>query len=191
MRFRRLYMNLFRMFAVCTLGLGLVIGSIQAADAVKSGPQVEEKVPGPFHPLNVTGENAGQKSCLFCSNGDNPVAVIFARNPDESLTKLIKKIDEATAKNSSSKMGSYVVFLSDSQDLEAKLKAMATKENVKNTILSIDNPAGPERYKISKDADITVLLYTGRVVKANHAFKGALKDADIEKITGDISKITK
>ena len=36
-------MNLFRMFAVCTLGLGLVIGSIQAADAVKSGPQVEEK----------------------------------------------------------------------------------------------------------------------------------------------------
>ena len=74
---------------------------------------------------------------------------------------------------------------------EAKLKAMATKENVKNTILSIDNPAGPERYKISKDADITVLLYTGRVVKANHAFKGALKDADIEKITGDISKITK
>ncbi len=191
MRFRRLYMNLFRMFAVCTLGLGLVIGSIQAADAVKSGPQVEEKVPGPFHPLNVTGENAGQKSCLFCSNGDNPVAVIFARNPDESLTKLIKKIDEATAKNSSSKMGSYVVFLSDSQDLEGKLKAMATKENVKNTILSIDNPAGPERYKISKDADITVLLYTGRVVKANHAFKGALKDADIEKITGDISKITK
>ena len=117
--------------------------------------------------------------------------MIFARNPDESLTKLIKKIDEATAKNSSSKMGSYVVFLSDSQDLEAKLKAMATKENVKNTILSIDNPAGPERYKISKDADITVLLYTGRVVKANHAFKGALKDADIEKITGDISKITK
>ena len=179
------------MFAVCTLGLGLVIGSIHAADAVKSGPQVEEKVPGPFHPLNVTGENAGQKSCLFCSNGDNPVAVIFARNPDESLTKLIKKIDEATAKNSDSKMGSYVVFLSDSQDLEAKLKAMATKENVKNTILSIDNPAGPERYKISKDADITVLLYTGRVVKANHAFKGALKDADIEKITGDISKITK
>lgn len=184
-------MNLFRMFAVCTLGLGIVIGSLQAADAVKSGPQVEEKVPGPFHPLNVTGESAGQRSCLFCSNGDNPVAVIFARNPDASLTKLIKKIDEATGKNSSAMMGSYVVFLSDSQDLEGKLKAMATKEKVKNTVLSIDNPAGPEKYNISKDADITVLLYTGRVVKANHAFKGTLKDADIEKITGDISKIIK
>jgi hypothetical protein len=59
-------MNFFRMFAVCTLGLGLVIGSIQAADAVKSGPQVEENVPGPFHPLNVTGESAGQRSCVYC-----------------------------------------------------------------------------------------------------------------------------
>ena len=184
-------MSLFRLFAVCTLGFGLVIGSIKAADAIKSGPQVEENVPGPFHPLNVTGESAGQRSCLYCSNGDNPVAVIFARKPDESLTKLIKKIDEATGKNSTAMMGSYVVFLSDSQDLESKLKAMATKEKVKNTVLSIDNPAGPEKYNISKDADVTVLLYTGRVVKANHAFKGALKDSDIEKITGDISKIIK
>lgn len=184
-------MSIFRILTAGALGLGLVISSIHAAEVVKSGPQVEEKVPGPFHPLNVTGESAGQRSCLFCSNGDNPVAVIFARNPEESLTKLIKKIDEATGKNSSAMMGSYVVFLSDSQDLEGKLKAMATKEKVKNTVLSIDNPAGPEKYNISKDADITVLLYTGRVVKANYAFKGTLKDADIEKITGDISKIIK
>jgi hypothetical protein len=184
-------MSLFRMFAVCTLGLGLVFNDLKAADAVKSGPQVEEKVPGPFHPLNVTGESAGQRSCLFCSNGDNPVAVIFARKPDESLTKLIKKIDEATGKNSSAMMGSYVVFLSDSQDLEGKLKAMAAQEKVKNTVLSIDNPAGPEKYNISKEADVTVLLYTGRIVKANHSFKGTLKDADIEKITNDIPKIIK
>ncbi len=184
-------MNMFRLFAVMTLGLALVVGGIQAAEVVKSGPQVAEDVPGPFHPLNVTGENAGQRSCLFCSNGDNPVAVIFARKTDASLTKLIKKIDAATAKNSAAMMGSYVVFLSDSSDLEAKLKTMAKDENVKNTVLSIDNVAGPSKYNISKDADITVLLYTGRVVKANHAFKGSLSDSEIEKITGDISKILK
>lgn len=184
-------MNLFRIFAVCALGFCLFANNTQAAEPVKSGPQNEEKVPGPFHPLNVTGENAGQKSCLYCSNGDNPVAVIFARKPDESLTKLIKKIDEATAKNSSAQMGSYVVFLSDSQDLEGKLKGIATKEKIKNTVLSIDNPAGPSNYKISKDADVTVLLYNKRVVKANHSFKGTLSENDISAITGDISKIVK
>jgi hypothetical protein len=35
-----------------------------------------------------------------------------------------------------------------------------------------------------------VVLYTKRVVKANYAFKkGQLKDADIEKIVADVTKI--
>ena len=50
-------------------------------------------------------------------------------------------------------------------------------------MLSIDNPAGPKGYKVSRDADVTVVLYTQHTVKANYAFgKGELKDKDIEKI---------
>ena len=51
-------------------------------------------------------------------------------------------------------MGSFVVFLSDSEDLNAKLKELAEKEKINNTVLSIDNPAGPKGYKVSKDADV-------------------------------------
>ena len=48
-----------------TVALALVavlalVGGIQAADDVKSGPQVGKDVPGPFHPLNVNGPNAGE-----------------------------------------------------------------------------------------------------------------------------------
>ena len=60
---------------------------------MKSGPQVGELLPGPFHPLNVTGAKAGEKHCLYCEFGPAPVAMIFARTPSDKLTALIKKID--------------------------------------------------------------------------------------------------
>jgi hypothetical protein len=46
-----------------SLALALLAGSVIAADAFKSGPQTGQSIPGPFHPLNVTGRAAGQKAC--------------------------------------------------------------------------------------------------------------------------------
>ena len=48
------------------------------------------------------------------------------------------------------------------------------------------------RYALSvaKDADVTVVLYTNRTVKANHTFKkGDLKVPDIDRIVADVAKI--
>src|SRR5437667_11270417 len=108
----------------------LVAGLAVAAEALKSGPQVGEDVPGPFHPLNVTGEDAGKKACLYCKNGNNPVAMVFAREISAPLTKLIKKIDTCTEKHSDCKMGSFVVFLSDEEKLAEQLKDVAKKEGL-------------------------------------------------------------
>jgi hypothetical protein len=180
-----------RRFALVAGAIALLVSGAMAAEpAVKSGPQVGETVPGPFHPLNVTGEYAGKKQCLYCLNGLNPVAMIFAREPSDTVATLIKKVDEATAKNKTDKMGSFVVFLGDADGLEKKLKDMASKENIKETVLSIDNPAGPEKYEVSKDADVTVVLYVEGKVKANYAFKkGDLKQKDIDAIISDVAKI--
>ncbi len=116
--------------------------------------------------------------------------MIFAREVSDSLTSLVKKIDAETAKNKSAKMGSFVVFLTDDEKLESTLKSLATKEGIKSTVLSIDNPAGPSKYEVSKDADITVVLYNKRKVAANHAFKkGELNSKAIEAIVADIPKI--
>ena len=106
------------------------------------------------------------------------------------MTGLVKKIDEATAKNAGAKMGSFVVFCSDEDGLDKKLKDLAKKEDLKKIVLSVDNPSGPGDWKIAKDADITVILYNKREVKANYAFKkGELKSADVEKILADLPKI--
>lgn len=54
-----------RRIAVGTaLAATLLVGSVLAAAALESGPQVGQKVPGAFHPLNVNGPSAGAKACL-------------------------------------------------------------------------------------------------------------------------------
>jgi hypothetical protein len=118
--------------------------------------------------------------------------MIFAREVSDSLTSLVKKIEAETAKNSKAKMGSFVVFLSDAEKLDDTLKSLSEKEGLKKCILSIDNPAGPKGYNVAKDADVTVVLYVGHKVMANHAFKkGQLNDKAIERILADVPKILK
>jgi hypothetical protein len=106
------------------------------------------------------------------------------------LTGLVKKLDAATAKHSDCRMGCFVVFLSDDEKLEQKLKSWAAHEKLKHTVLTIDNPAGPRGYNVAKDAEVTVLLYTHKTVKANYAFKkGELKEKDVDKIVADVPTI--
>lgn len=173
------------------LVLTLVLGA-RAEDkgtALKSGPQIGQEVPGPFHPLNINGAKAGQKNCLYCENGTRPVAMIFARQVDEPTIALIKKIDAANQK-AGDKMGSFVVFLSDDEQLPTKLKETADKANLQRTVLSVDNAAGPKGYNVSRDADVTVVLYSDHTVKANYTFpKGKLNEKSVDQVVAGLSKI--
>jgi hypothetical protein len=182
---------MYRMLAATVLGFVVLMTGVYAGGALKSGPQTGQDVPGPFHPLNVTGESAGKKACLYCANGGNPVAVVFAREATPAVAKLLKQLDEATVKNAKAEMGSYAVFCSDKDGLDKALEKLAKEQKLTKLVLAIDNPAGPEKYKIAKDADVTVLLYTNFEVKANHTFrKGELTEAAIGKVVGDVAKIT-
>ncbi|HYT88841.1 MAG TPA: hypothetical protein VEL76_09045 [Gemmataceae bacterium] len=181
-----------RILAVAVLTLGVVVGSTLAGGTPKSGPQAGKRIPGPFYPLNVTGPEAGRKSSLVCKHGLSPVAMVFAREVSPSLTKLIKQLDAATAKNKDKGMGSFVVFLTDREELADKLKKLAATENIKNTVLAIDGPSGPERFEVARDADVTVVLYNKLVVVANHVFrKGQLNDQAITQIMANVPKILK
>jgi hypothetical protein len=42
----------------------VALGGLVAGEGLKSGPQVGKQLPGAFHPLNVTGSEAGNKHCL-------------------------------------------------------------------------------------------------------------------------------
>lgn len=116
--------------------------------------------------------------------------MVFAREVSPGLTSLVKKIDAATVANKKAKLCSFVVFLSDDENLQDNLKSLADKEGIKACVLAIDNPAGPKAYKVAKEADVTVVLYNKRKVEANHAFKkGELDEKAVDRVVADIKKI--
>jgi hypothetical protein len=116
--------------------------------------------------------------------------MIFARDVSDSLTSLVKKVDAATVKHNKEKMGSFAVFCNDDAELKNRLKDLAKKEDLKELILTQFEQAGPEKYKVAKDADITVILYDERTVVANYAFKkGEFKEADVNAIMKDVDKM--
>lgn len=177
--------KLFAMVAIAA------VSGLAVAAELKSGPQAGDKLPGAFHPLNCNGDSAGEKACLVCKHGDSPVAMVFARTVDCPQTqKLIKKLDAACGENAKAKMGCFVVFLSDDDKLSAKLKSWSDSEKIKNTTLAVDNPSGPEKYKVAQGADLTIVYYVDRTVKANWCFpKGEIKDEQIDGAIKDLSKI--
>jgi hypothetical protein len=171
------------------LAAAVVFGSAAIAADLKSGPQPGEKMPGPFHPKHLTGEDAGEEACLYCKFGDSPVVAVFARTADDpNLLKLIAAIDAATDRNRKAEMGSYVIYLSTESKLESKLKEQAATVKYKQVVLAV-MPDGPAKYHIAADADVTVLLYKERVVVANFAFaKGKLAARDVETIAAAAAK---
>jgi len=177
-------------YASLAMGIGLTAVMLCAAEPVKSGLQPGEKITAIFEPLNVTGEFAGQPHCLVCENGTSPVAMVFAREPSDALFKLAAALDAATVKNRAHAMGSFVVFLSDAEGLDQRLAAAAGQRGLKQIVLSIDPPAGPEGFQVAREADVTIVLYRDFEVRANHAFrKGELNDQAIAKIVADVAKI--
>jgi hypothetical protein len=168
-------------------------GGFVVAAELKSGPQAGEKVPGPFHPLNINGDSAGKKACLYCQAGDDPTVAIFARSSnDPVLQKLIVAVDEATTKYAKAELNSFAVFCSSDDKLETKLKDLADKTKLKKLILAIEADSGPEKYNINKDADITILLYKERMVVANFTFeKGKLSEKEVDAVLSGITKLVK
>jgi hypothetical protein len=162
------------------------------AGPVVSGPQVGDKVPGPFQPLNVTGPNAGKHSCLYCKFGMHPVVMIFAREVTAPVLQLIKQVDAATAAHNDLGMGSCVIVCTDTDGVAPQLEALAKQQNLSHLVLATFHADGPKPYQIAPDAEVTVLLYTHGVVKANYAFrKGEMAAVGIQGVLTDLPKILK
>jgi hypothetical protein len=176
-----------RLFA---LGVFLIaVAQSVAAEPLKSGPQVGDKVPGAFEPFNLTGTNAGEECCLYCKFGNDPSVMVFARETSDALNSLTKKLDDLNVKFKKADLGTCVIYYQKGSTQRETLKSQAAKLGVKETIIATLDEA-PKKYAIARDADVTVIVYTGAAVKANHAFrKGELDDKGIESIVKDVGKI--
>ena len=111
---------------------------------------------------------------------------VFARKTSEPLASLVKQIDEKIGENG--KLKSFVVLMpQEGRQSREDLKKLAKDAGIKHVPLTMfgESPDGPPDYEISKDADVTVLMWNGQQVKVNHAYKGELTEKDIEAIVAE------
>lgn len=114
---------------------------------------------------------------------------VFTRKTSEPLASLVKQIDEKIAGNKALK--SFVVVLGQSPDKgREELRKLAHEKGISNIPLTMyGEPGGPPDYELSRDADVTVLMWKRHKVAVNHAFKGELTDKDIGAVVADIPKL--
>lgn len=165
-------------------GVGL---AADKADALKVGDDVEA-----FYVKDVTGPAAGTELCYRCRFQDRPVVSIFAKEVNDELAALIKEVDATVGKHSEKEMAAFVVVLSDDPAAqEEKLKDVAKKQGLKHVPLTTFNDAtGPRNYKLSKDADVTVMMWVNGTLQVNETYKkGQLSKEKVSGVLQNTSKI--
>jgi hypothetical protein len=114
--------------------------------------------------------------------------LVFAREINDPLASLAKKLDAEVGKKKSTK--ALIMLLTDSDNGEKQLKEFAEKNGLKNVNLGVDNPTGPPNWKIAKDASVTAIFYKARKIEANHAFgKADFNNKAVETVMGSMPKI--
>ena len=112
---------------------------------------------------------------------------------DDNLASLVKQIEKVVAANQDKKMASVLNILGkDADKLKTGAAAFAKKHEITNVALVVprDSENGPKSFEINPKAEITVLIYKGLKVKANHALAaGELNKKTIKAIIADTGKI--
>ncbi len=189
-------------FSVLSLGLVALMASAvtlnaeeAATKALKSGPQKGDSI-GAFYVTKLCGAEEdgvkeGKNLCYRCRNGARPQVMVFTRSTDPKVAELVKKLDEAVAKNEDASLRAFVnVMGEDKEDVTESAKKFAAKTGAKNIPFVLPNEFenGPDNYGINAKAEVTVVLAANKGVRANHAF-ASVKDMDVNAVLADLTKI--
>jgi hypothetical protein len=139
------------------------------------------------------GPNRGQLHCFICETEDKPAAVVFARKMSDPLGKLVQGFDKALLTHKAAGLRSWVTFLSDDQPaLDPKVVKWGKKHGISNVSLAVfEDVDGPPSYKLSRDAEVTVLLFVKQKVVRNFAFRpGELNEKKIAEVLKALPEIT-
>ena len=117
------------------------------------------------------------------------MVLIFTQKADENLASLVKAVDEVQKNNE--KLGTVVVGVSGVKP--ADFEKLQNTHKLTTPLTIAEDEDGPGRYKLNKEAAVTVVIYTkGGTVHKNFAFKdtkGALDSAkEISSATAEALK---
>lgn len=171
--------------ALCCSGISY------SAEPCISGIPIGQR-PGPYSFLVATGPQRGQQTCYVCETGDNPGCVIFARKASDSLGQLLLKIEPIVSREKSP-IKTWLTILGEKTISIDDLGKWSKAHGLKSIPVGIfDDEDGPPSYKISQDAEITVLIFNQKKVVNNFAFRsGELNEKSIKQIVESLSNLEK
>ena len=173
-------------FLFCSTAVFAADNQVQVNSGLRPGDTA-----GAFYIEDITGPRKGSSLCYACAFGKRAVVNIQTTKITAELAKAIKKLDGLVDSADSRKPDSkhaFVVYLTEDPDAAAEeLETLARKLDLKHIPLTIyDELTGPRSYKISEEAEVTVMMWDQTKVKYNHAFApGQLDEAAVEKIVRD------
>jgi hypothetical protein len=178
-----------RLLVSCICPL-LLLGA-RADEPCRSGVAVGKR-PGAYSFLVATGPQRGQQTCYICEQheGNKPAAVVFARTLSDPLGKLLGKLEAAGSDRKDSGYKVWMTQLTASADLDALAKWAQARGLRTVPVGAFEDADGPPSYKLDKEADVTVLLFTKQKVVANFAFRrGELTDKSIDEVVKAVPQL--
>ena len=179
---------------VSTCFILFAAASCFADDAkIRSGLQPGDTASA-FHVQDVTGPRKGNTLCYACAFGRHTVVNVQTRKITDEVIAILKSLDPKVANAGKIKGDSqhaFVVYLTENPDVaEKELEAIAKKHDIKNIPLTIyDELSGPKSYKLSKEAETTVMMWKENKVAQNFAFaEGGLDAKAVKKVVEAATK---
>ncbi len=173
------------------MGLLLIAGTLSAAEPLVSGLKPGQR-PGPYAAVVCTGPERGKLHCFICEAADRPVVIVMARKMTDPLGKLAQGIDQALATHKESELRGWVTFLFDDQSaVDAQVVQWGKSHGLKTLPLAVFEEAdGPPAYRLSKEAEVTVLLSVKQKVVKNFSYRaGELTDDRVKEILTNLPLI--
>jgi hypothetical protein len=172
------------------VGQAVVVVATHAGEPCASGPQIGQR-PGPYSFTVATGPERGQPTCYVCETAEKPGVIVFARSVSDPLAKLMLACDEAVAARPKDAMRAWMTVLGEKTIGLDDLAKWATKAGLKSVPVGVfDDPVGPPSYKLADDADVTVIVFENRKVRANFAYrKGELNDAAVKTVSEHFARL--
>jgi hypothetical protein len=176
--------------------VAMAFAGVAKAEDLKSGLQAGEGI-GAFTVEKCGGAaddgvKVGQKLCYRYKLGGRPMVMVFTKNADANLAKLVTELDKTVTAKSDEKLAAFVNLIGeDAVDLKKTAEKFEKDHKAGKVAIVVpeDQPNGPDNYKLNKDADVTIIIAKDSKVVANHALKADKLDADaIKKIVADAEK---
>ncbi len=178
-----------RSFSIPTLALLVacsLIGSAIADEAAKHQGLKKGDPLGVFHVTKVAGAiddavEPGETLCYRCRYGSRPMVLVFARETGGKVPDLLRAIDKTVGENEDAKLKGLLTLIGDdAADLKEEARKVAAKADARLVPVAVakETKTGPLNYKLSADAEVTIVLAQDSQVVKTHVFKAATIDID-------------